>query len=59
MKSISNSDFSLLVEKLPLVLGYAKGNIPAADLQAVNALRKVSLLLKKLTKPKKNKTLKP
>ncbi len=50
MKSISNSDFSLIVAKLPILLSYAKGNIPSADLKGVNALRLLSLLLKKFEK---------
>lgn len=52
MKSISNSDFSLLVEKLPIVLGYAKTAISASDLKAVNALRVLGILQKKLEKQK-------
>lgn len=50
MKSISNSDFSLLVEKLPILLGYAKTAISASDLKAVNALRVLGILQKKLEK---------
>lgn len=44
MKSIANSDFSLLMEKLPIILRYASRHIPPSDRKALNALR----VLKKL-----------
>lgn len=44
MKSIANSDFSLLTEKLPIILRYASRHIPPSDRKALNALR----VLKKL-----------
>ena len=50
MKSISNSDFSLLMDKLPIVMQYAKENITTSDLKAHNALRMLSILHKKLVK---------
>lgn len=52
MKSISNSDFSLLMDKLPIVMQYAKENISPYDLKAYNALRMLSMLHKKTRKPK-------
>lgn len=54
MKSISNSDFSLLVEKLPIVMQYAKGNIPHSDIKAINALRVLTILQKKFKNKKPN-----
>lgn len=48
MKSISNSDFSLLMDKLPIVIEYAKENISPYDLKAYNALRMLSMLHTKL-----------
>lgn len=60
MKSISNSDFSLLVEKLPIVQRYARGAIPAADLKAFNAARMLGQLHNKLLRQEtKTKTNKP
>jgi hypothetical protein len=50
MKSISNSDFSLLMEKLPIVLHYTKANLRAADTKTANALRMLLLLQRKLIK---------
>lgn len=50
MKSISNSDFSLLMHKLPLILDFAKKSIPVSDLKACNALRMLGMLHKKLAK---------
>ncbi len=39
MKSISNSDFSLLIEKLPIIMQLAGAQIESTDRQAANALR--------------------
>jgi hypothetical protein len=50
MKSISNSDFSLLIEKLPILLQCARDNIGTDDLKAINAHRLLTLLLRKLSK---------
>ena len=50
MKSISNSDFSLLVEKLPIVNHCAKGNITSADIKGLNAIRLLTMLQMKLKK---------
>ncbi len=47
MKPISNSDFSLLMEKLPVVLQYARVAIPASDLKAVNAARMLAVFVSK------------
>jgi len=47
MKSISNSDFSLLLEKLPVVLQYARAAIPASDLKAVNDARMLAVFVSK------------
>lgn len=57
MKSISDSDFSILAQKLPIVLQYAKESIPATDIKALNALRVLAVLQKKLirTNPVKTK----
>lgn len=57
MKSISNSDFSLLLDKLPIVLQYARKSIHTSDLKAVNAHRMLWNFLKKIEKQntKKNK----
>jgi hypothetical protein len=56
MKSIANSDYSLLIEKLPILLQRAKGNIQQDDLKAINAHRRLTLLLKRLIKQQlKNK----
>lgn len=52
MKSISNADFSLLMDKLPIVMQCAKENITTSDLKAHNALRMLSMLHKKLVKQK-------
>ena len=48
MKQISDSDFSLLVEKLPLLLHIAKHAVAPSDTPAANALRRLSLLQIKL-----------
>lgn len=48
MKSISNSDFSLLMDKLPIVIEYAKRTVPNSDIKACNALRMLSMLHTKL-----------
>lgn len=57
MKSISNYDFSLLLEKLPVVMQYARAGIPHSDVKAVNALRVLTILQKKLEiSHKKNKS---
>ena len=50
MKSISNLDFSLLTEKLPLLLQYARKSVPASDTKAANAIRILSALHRKLTR---------
>lgn len=50
MKSISNSDFSLLMDKLPIVIEYAKRTVPDSDIKACNALRVLGLLHRKLLK---------
>lgn len=50
MKSISNSDFSLIAEKLPAVLRLAKSADTLADLQVTNALRKLDLLARKFNR---------
>lgn len=52
MVEISNSDFSLIIGKLPIVIRYAKANIPADDTKAINAIRLLTIMQKKL----KNKT---
>lgn len=48
MKSISNSDFSLLVEKLPVLIKCAREGISSTSLRDINALRQLTLLHKKL-----------
>lgn len=50
MKSISNSDFSLIAEKLPAVLRLAKSADTLADLQVTNAIRKLDLLARKFNR---------
>lgn len=48
MKSIADSDYSLLTDKLPLVMQYAGRSIPATDTRARNALRMLAILQRKL-----------
>lgn len=50
MKLISDSDFSLLALKLPIVLIYARRHIPASDVRATNAARRLTALCRKLSK---------
>ena len=50
MKSISNSDFSLLMEKLPAVLQYAAATIQHHDTRTANAVRVLALLHRKLNR---------
>lgn len=52
MKSISNSNLSLLTDKLPIIMEYARKAIPASDLKAYNALRMLLMFHKKLVKQK-------
>ena len=47
MKSISNSDFSLLMEKLPAVLQYAAATIQHHDTRTANAVRVLAMLQQK------------
>ncbi len=50
MKSISNSDFSLLVEKLPIVLALARKAVPTDDTRAYNAIRRLTITTAKWRK---------
>lgn len=56
MKSISNSDFSLLTEKLPIIMQLARENIASTDLKAHNALRLLKNFHQKLIR---NNPIKP
>lgn len=56
MKSISNSDFSLLIEKLPIIMQLAGAQIESTDRQACNALRLIKNFHQKLLR---NNPIKP
>lgn len=58
MKLIANSDFSLIVEKLPEVLDYARQALPKTDMNAINTVRRLSVLAKKLKRIQTTKKLK-
>ncbi len=48
MKSMANSDFSVIIEKLPIALRYARSAVPPSDLYAINAIRRLSMVHRKL-----------
>lgn len=55
MTPISDSDFRLLLSKLPEVLGKARGAIPSSDVRTHNSLRLLSNMTQKLIRQSKKK----
>lgn len=53
--TIANNDFNILADKLSIILRYAKEHIPPSDLKAVNALRVISAIHRKINKQAKSK----